>query len=273
MNPEPLRIMHITDTHIIAEPGAEVYGVDSFTALERLLAVMQRDAWAPHLLIATGDLSEDGSAVSYQRLRSLLTSLGLPVYCIPGNHDALSEMHTHLRGGPIHLERRVVWDPWQIVLLDSQVPGKGHGHLSRGELTALEEALRDGPEHHALVCLHHGPLPVCPMPLCQLENAEELLTLLGRYPHVRGVISGHNHCAVDEYQNGIHMLVTPSTCVYGEHPSRLQALDERPFWEVHGLDPGRRAFRRLELYPDGKIVTKGWRQNNIQICIHCGSAQ
>src|SRR5713101_1503128 len=145
MNPEPLRIVHITDTHILAEPGAELYGVDSFTALASLLAVMQRDAWTPHLLIATGDLSQDGSAASYQRLRSLLTSLGLPVYCIPGNHDALSEMHTHLRGGPIHLERRVVWDPWQIVLLDSQLPGEGHGHLSRGELTALAEVLRDGP--------------------------------------------------------------------------------------------------------------------------------
>ena len=51
MNPEPLRIVHITDTHIIAEPGAEVYGIDSFAALENLLAGMQRDAWTPHLLI------------------------------------------------------------------------------------------------------------------------------------------------------------------------------------------------------------------------------
>ena len=45
MNPEPLRIVHITDTHILAEPGAELYGVDSFAALASLLAVMQRDAW------------------------------------------------------------------------------------------------------------------------------------------------------------------------------------------------------------------------------------
>jgi hypothetical protein len=35
-----------------------------------------------------------------------------------------------------------------------------------------------------------------------------------------------------------------------------QALDERPFWEVHSLDPGHRAFRRLELYPNGQIVTE-----------------
>ena len=266
MNPGPLRIVHITDTHIVAEPGAEIYGVDSFVALESLLAVMQRDAWTPHLLIATGDLSEDGSAASYQRLRSLLTSLGLPVYCIPGNHDTLSEMHTHLRGGPIHIDRRVVWEPWQIVLLDSQVPGQGHGYLSPRELTALEEALQEAPGQHALVCLHHGPLPVCPMPPCRLENAEAFLTLLSRYANVRGVISGHNHCAVDEHHSGIQLLVTPSTCVYGAHPSGPQAPPERPFWEVHGLDPGRRAFRRLELYPDGQIVTEViWDQEGIPV--------
>jgi len=148
MNPEPLRIVHITDTHILAEPGAELYGVDSFAALASLLAVMQRDAWTPHLLIATGDLSEDGSAASYQRLRHLLTSLGLPVYCIPGNHDVLTEMHAHLKGGPIHLERRVLWESWHIVLLDSQVPGQGHGSLSSKELNALEAALQEAPGHH-----------------------------------------------------------------------------------------------------------------------------
>ena len=133
-----LRIVHITDTHIVAEPGAEVYGVDSFAALESLLAVMQRDPWTPHLLIATSDLSEDGSAASYQRLRRLFMSLGLPVYCIPGNHDRLAEMHAHLKGGPIHLARRVGWEPWHsiwrpmqstqthVVIEEAQaIPGQG----------------------------------------------------------------------------------------------------------------------------------------------------
>src|SRR5262249_4331356 len=155
-----------------------------------------------------------------------------PVYCIPGNHDVLSQMQAHLQGGPISLERRVVWGPWQIVLLDSQVPGQAHGSLSHRELTALEGALQEAPGLHTLVCLHHGPLPVCPMPPCRLENAEAFLTLLGRYPHIRGIISGHNHCAVDEHHGGIRMLVTPSTCVCGEHPRGSQALDARTFWEV-----------------------------------------
>jgi Icc protein len=255
MIPEPLRIVHMTDTHILAEPGAELYGVDSFAALATLLAVMQRDPWTPHLLIATGDLSQDGSAASYQRLRCLLMSLELPVYCLPGNHDVRAAMHAYLKGGPIHLERRVVWDPWQIVFLDSQVPGQAHGSLSHRELTALEEALQQAPDQPTVVALHHGPFPVCPMPPCRLENAEAFLALLERYPQVRGVISGHNHCAVDEHHRGIQLLVTPSTCAYGEHPRGRQVPDARQFREVHSIDLGRRGFRRLELYPDGTMVT------------------
>src|SRR5207245_2859842 len=100
------------------------------------------------------------------------------------------------------------------------------------------------PGQPTLIGLHHGPLPVCPMPPCRLENAAAFLALLERYPQVRGVISGHNHCAVDEHHRGIQLLVTPSTYLYGEHPSGPQAPD-----------PRRRAFRRLELYPDGTLVT------------------
>jgi len=254
MPPEPLRIVHITDTHILPESGAAPYGVDAFDALESILTVMQRDAWTPHLLIATGDLSQDGSAASYQRLRSLLMPLGLPVYCVPGNHDAPATMQGHLIGGPIHLTRRVVWEPWQIVLLDSQIPGQDHGYLSDSELSALEEALQQAPGQPTVVALHHGPVPVCPMPSCRLENAEALLTLLERFPQVRGVISGHNHCAVDEHHGEIQLLVTPSTWVHGKHPSEPQAPDAQ-FWEVHSIDPERRGFRRLELYPDGTLVT------------------
>jgi 3',5'-cyclic-AMP phosphodiesterase len=252
---EPLRIIHLTDTHIVAQPGTEVVGTDSFTALERVLAAIQGDLWTPHLLIVTGDLSDDGSAASYQRLRNALTPLRIPTYCVPGNHDVLSEMTAHLHGGLIHVTGHVVWDPWQIVLLNSQVPGHGHGHLQPAELAALEAALQMRPQHHTLVGLHHGPFPVCPMPSCGLENAEELLTLVRRQASVRAVIAGHTHCVVDEYRNGVRLLVTPSTCLYVEHPQGLSVPDTQ-FWELHRFDPQRTAFRRLELHADGTIMTE-----------------
>jgi Icc protein len=252
---DPIRLLQITDTHLIEQPGAEVYGVDSFAALDRLLAEMKRSDWPPDLIVHSGDLSDDGTAASYRRLRSLLTPLALPVYCVAGNHDVRAEILTSLCGGLIQSVRRAVVEPWQIVFLDSEVVGKVHGHLGPEELTALKETLADAPHLHTLIVLHHGPFTVCPMAVCQLDNAEELWAILGRHSNVRGVLSGHNHCAVDEVHRGVRVLVTPSTCVQFEHPAAPPPAGSG-FWDVHLSDPGRQALRRLELYPDGEIRTE-----------------
>jgi len=165
-------------------------------------------------------------------------------------------MRTALQGGSIECGRIVVREPWQFVLLNSQVPGDSHGFLPSSELTALEEAHQRAPDRYTLVGLHHGPLVVCPMEPCQLRNAEEFLALLQRYPSVRGVISGHNHCLVEASQGHLRLLVTPSTCVNGEHPGATDSLEGRAFWDVHRLTPGQGAFRRLELSRDGQIATE-----------------
>jgi Icc protein len=257
MGQDPLRIVQITDTHIVAEPGGKVFGVDSFVALRSLLAIAQGEPSRQHLLVATGDLSEDGTPASYQRLRSLLAPLLLPVYCVPGNHDSYSEMQAHLRNEQIRMERRVVRVGWQIIFLDSQVPDHEHGLLNSEDFIALENALQEMPDHHALVCLHHGPLRVCPTRPCRLENAEEFLGVLHRYSNVRGVISGHNHCAVDEQHGGIRIMVTPSSVAQLTHPSQALSGDA-----THALDRGLHGFRRLELHPDGQIETEVvWSQD------------
>lgn len=149
----------------------------------------------------------------------------------------------------------MVIDPWQLVFLDSHVPGKTHGHLDAGELAALDETLRSAPHLHALIVLHHGPLTVCPMPVCQLDNAEELWAVLGRHPRVRAILSGHNHCAVDQAHRGIRALVTPATSLQFDHPA-IPPPSGSGFWEMHGTDRQRQGWRRLELYPDGEVVTE-----------------
>ena len=42
----------------------------------------------PDLVIATGDLTDCGLVEEYEVLRDILKSLSMPVYLVPGNHDA-----------------------------------------------------------------------------------------------------------------------------------------------------------------------------------------
>ncbi len=255
MTSKPVRIVQISDLHLVAQEGGTVGGVDPFATLRALVTMITDDAWRPDLVIATGDLSDDGSAESYRRVRGLLAGLGLPVYCIPGNHDAPAEMRTHLPGGLIRLERSVGLAGWRIILLDSKVAGYDHGHCGKQELDALDDALRQAEGRHTVVALHHGPLPLCCMPQCQLDNAQEFMDTLGRHPVVRAVVAGHTHCEADTVLNGIRVMIAPSTCVQASHPVGPDVPKGARFMDVHTIDTARQGYRRLELHADGSIQT------------------
>jgi Icc protein len=242
--------------HILPDQGAKLAGVDPSAALDGILKAIQEDARLPDLILATGDLSQDGSPTSYQRLRTSLKALSPPVYCIPGNHDDSAQMAMHLECASVRRERRIVHGAWQIVLLDTKLPGEDRGYLDRGELEFLEGALNDNRHLHTLIGLHHGPSVICPMAMCGLENAEELLTCVKRHRNVRAVASGHAHIAHEERFGDVRAFITPSTFLYVNHPNGPAIPSEKQFPDVHRVDSNRRGFRHLELYPDGRVATE-----------------
>ena len=56
--------------------------------LERAVAHVNALDPRPDVVLATGDLVDGGKPEEYARLRRLLAPLAMPVYLIPGNHDA-----------------------------------------------------------------------------------------------------------------------------------------------------------------------------------------
>ena len=50
----------------------------------------------------TGDLIQDASREAYDRFCELMQPLGLPVYCIPGNHDVRAFMKEALASPEFH---------------------------------------------------------------------------------------------------------------------------------------------------------------------------
>ena len=79
-------ILQISDTHIVPE-GALVSGrLDTADALARLVDRINsiRDQIGPiDALLVSGDLSDDGSAESYARFKTLIAPLDLPILCHP----------------------------------------------------------------------------------------------------------------------------------------------------------------------------------------------
>lgn len=240
----PLRIIQITDLHLKTKPS-QLWGVDVDASLNAVLAHIQGRNPAPDFIIATGDLVGD-EPEAYGRLRELLEPLGVPVYCLPGNHDFPAVMGQVLRSGSMRWERHLVFDNWQLVLLDSSFPGTPVGHLARRELALLDTALAVHPDLHTLVCLHHSPLPVGTtwLDTMTVVNGEALFAILERYPRVQAVVWGHIHAEFTGRRGNIQLFATPATSV--------QFNPDAPEPKVDELPPG---YRWFELYPDGTLKT------------------
>jgi 3',5'-cyclic-AMP phosphodiesterase len=255
-NREPLRVLHITDLHILPEPGSEIYGGDTFESLRLVLGAALALARRPEVIVATGDLSEDGSDASYARLRQLLLTTGLPTYVLPGNHDSVARMRDSLVGGPIGMGPVVELGAWRGVLLDSHVDGQPHGFLEDPQLQLLGEALDEQPDRPVLIGLHHGVVPPCPSDGCRLHNADAVLELLRGRANARVMISGHAHLELERRIDGAIVFTTPSTCSQGVHAQLGEAVDHQDFWASHRFEPDRHGFRVLDLLPDGAIVSE-----------------
>lgn len=241
-----VRLLQFTDPHLYGRADGKLRGVTTYPALLAALEHARARYWPVDAVLATGDLVQD-DASGYARFREVFGVLGVPVYCIPGNHDEPEAMTRELSGPPFQLGGVARWRGWIGVMLDSYLHGKAQGRLSESALAGLEAALKAHARDHAIVCLHHHPVAVGSHWLDQvgLENADEFFAALDRHRNVRAVLWGHVHQLHESQRNGVRLMSTPSTCAQFLPGSEGFAIDRRP--------PG---YRWLELHADGRISTE-----------------
>jgi Icc protein len=243
-----VRLIQLTDTHLEADPGAELKGVNVRRTLTAVLDLVRSHEPDFAAFLLTGDLSHDETLASYRALSDLVVSFGKPAFALAGNHDDPAAMIEGFAsaGGGVRTGRGHDLGGWHMVLADSRVPGEVGGRLSETEREALDGVLAARPETPALLALHHHPVPTGTawMDAIALDNPEALDGLLKRHPQVRGVVWGHVHQEQDAARDGVRLLGTPATCIQFHPTSQEFALDDRP--------PG---YRWIDLRPDGTLAT------------------
>ncbi len=243
---EVVRLLQLTDTHLFADPGGRLLGQNTRKTFELVLDLVFARFWPVDRIVMTGDLVHDDHREGYQYLKQRIADLDTPCSCLLGNHDRLRILADTLGGSGISFASSVDCGGWNIVFLDSSVPGSERGHLHRDQLDELEETLRARRQTHTLICLHHQPVRVGSAWLdsMALDNAAEFFAIIDRHPQVRGIVFGHVHQDYRAFRRDVLLLAAPSTCIQFKPRSDLFALDPRT--------PG---FRWFELYPDGRIST------------------
>lgn len=243
---EAVRIIQITDTHLLADPSESFDGINTQGSLMQVIELMKRSHWPADFVLATGDLAHDPEPATYRRLQRLFEAAHVPVYCIPGNHDDPDVMREWLPSEQVRMANSILTDRWQVILLNTMVPEMHGGILSEQELATLDTCLHCHPDDHALVCLHHPPVSIDSqwMDAMSLTNADRFFSVLDRHLQVRCVLWGHIHQEFDDRRKNVRLLGTPSTCV-----------QFTPRAKQHERDKKKPGYRWLVLNPDGSIET------------------
>lgn len=252
-----IRIVQLSDCHLFKSTEGKLLGLNTEHSLAQVMDLIRVEQPAVDLVLATGDLSQDGSSDSYARFHQTMAAFACPVYWLPGNHDLTDIMANHKAArsmSPCVIDQGA----WRIVMLDSTIRGKVPGNFTDSELRFLEQSLQDSAGKHVMIALHHQPVPVGSEWLDQqiVGNAAEFFKVVDKFTNVRAIIWGHVHQVFEAERNGVQLMSVPSTCV--------QFLPQSQDFAVDKANPG---YRWIDLEANGSLTTGVSRVTGVEFVV------
>ena len=223
-------IVQLTDLHVrpLGVPAYRVAETNMLT--ERALRAVAALRPAPDAVIVTGDLTDCGLASEYALLRGMLARwLRCPVHLVPGNHDRREVLLRELPGTPSHdgfVQYAVDTLPVRLVMLDTVVPGAGHGALCPARLDWLDRTLAAVPDTPTMIGMHHPPFTcgIAHMDAIALRDPAGFAGVLARHRQVQRVVCGHHHRPVTAALGTAIASICPSVA----HQVELDLADDAP---------------------------------------------
>lgn len=209
-------IAQITDIHL----GFDPVDPDELNRrrLDAVLKALVEMSPRPDLLLATGDLVEDGfDDVSYERLRAILTDLPFPVHFALGNHDSRGDFLAWFPEAETvdgFLQYTIEDHPVRILVLDTLEEGRHGGAFCATRAAWLRDRLAEQPDRPTIVALHHPPIETGLSWMTENPDAQWVLRLwdvIAEADNIVAMIAGHLHRPVVTQWAGTTLAICPST--------------------------------------------------------------
>jgi len=239
-----VRLTQITDLHLGPDSDSMLGGVRTLESFQCVLQAVEQQGRGTDLLLLTGDLAGDCEPAAYQLLNKTLVDYRKQAIWLPGNHDDFDVMAANLVDYPPVQSHKM--GSWAVLTLDSSQPNKPGGHISDEQLVQVKQGLDSLADKYVLLAMHHSPVNVgCAwLDQQQIDNQQQLYTLLQAHGKVRAVITGHVHQQFDGVWGDLPLYSAPQAVVQFKQHSHDFALSDQP--------PG---YRWLDLHQDGTVDT------------------
>jgi Icc protein len=243
-------ILQFTDCHLFADPAGQLKGVCTDASFQEVLRAARRQFPNPDAVILTGDLAHDEQPETYRRLCESLGEWLDRCHVIPGNHDSRADIGAVFRSLVMTKAESIVFSRplmgWQLVGLDSQLPGQIAGALSADQLDWLAGELAQHWKLPTLLFVHHPPVTVGSrwIDRLRLQDADRLLDLVARSPQVRAIAFGHIHQEYFGCVGSAELWSTPSTGVqFAPRTDEMEIDPVPPGYRVFELDGSKMSTR------------------------------
>jgi 3',5'-cyclic AMP phosphodiesterase CpdA len=203
---DPFRFVVVNDLHVVDEKCQPWF--DN--------VVKSMAGTKPAFVLVVGDLSEDGTAPQLGRAKAVLSSLTVPAYAVPGNHDHQKPADRKVYDDLFPKQLNYAFDHggWQFVALDT-TEGTKYEKVTAGKPTLdfLDATLPKLDSSKPTVLFTHFPLGRGVK--MRLTNADALLDRFKPF-NLKAVFNGHYH-AFTENKARETVVTTNRCCAHARH--------------------------------------------------------
>jgi Icc protein len=243
-----ISLIQITDLHLTESKKTKVKGWFTNKSFEKTVAFIKANE-NPDFIIASGDISNDGTKKSYVAYQKEIELFEKPVFTILGNHDNHDNFQTVFGKKIPSVEKITLSETWLMIAIDSTSKNKKSGHITREQLLALRKLIENNRNKNLLICLHHQPIKMgFWIDEVGLDNRDRFIGCIANQSNIKAVLWGHVHNETESKLKSIKMLSTPSTCY------QFWATEEKP-------DTTKPGYRKINLFESGAFDTKVVRLN------------
>lgn len=229
-----MKIIQISDCHLHQDSQYRIFGLvnTNETFLQVLDSVI---AESPDFIIATGDLSQDGSIEAYRKLNTYLAKAPCEVYTIYGNHDLPHNFNSTLINNNVKYEQVLQTKHATFLFLNSFKENFDSGFISDDELNRLERDLNQF--DNCIPVIHHHFIELnAIIDKYILENSTALMNILTKYKHkIKFCITGHVHNSYDLNVSGVKVHCGLSTCIQFAQTQELLFVNKAPGYTIYNF--------------------------------------